>query len=164
MAKNKRPPVDIGDVTETLKESKGQGMDVFFPTPPHNTADDNKDLKPKKKTRAIKTPEDDNIFLDESKKLNEESLNTLDDVMTSLLQDVNLRGWKDTIENTETRGSSLRLTNDEIYSVQDILKDLERQLKIKTSINELARLGLLFLIHDFKKNGAKSLIYKVKKS
>jgi hypothetical protein len=137
---------------------------VFFPTPPNNTADDNKDLKPKKKTRAIKTPEDDNIFLDEAKKLNEESLNTLNDVMTSLLQDVNLRGWKDTIENTETRGSSLRLTNDEIYAVQDILKDLERQLKIKTSINELARLGLLFLIHDFKKNGDKSLIYKVKKS
>ena len=164
MAKNKRPPVDIGDVTETLKESKGQGMDVFFPTPPHNIANDNKDLKPKKKTRAIKTPEDDNIFLDESKKLNEESLNTLNDVMTSLLQDVNLRRWKDTIENTETRGSSLRLTNDEIYAVQDILKDLERQLKIKTSINELARLGLLFLIHDFKKNGDKSLIYKVKKS
>jgi hypothetical protein len=120
--------------------------------------------KAKKKTQAIKTPGDDNIFLDETKKLNEESPKTLIDVMTSLLQDVNPRKWRDTIENTETRGSSLRLTNDEIYAVQDILKDLERQLKIKTSINELARLGLLFLIHDFKRNGEKSLIYKVKKS
>lgn len=162
MAK-KRPPLEIEELTESLKESKGQGLGVFFSTPP-NTADDNKDLKPKKKTRAIKTPGDDNIFLDEAKKLNEESLNTLNDVMTSLLQDVNLRKWRDTIENTETRGSSLRLTNDEIYAVEDLLKDLKRQLKIKTSINEIARLGLLFLIHDFKKNGDKSLIYKVKNS
>jgi hypothetical protein len=84
--------------------------------------------------------------------------------MTSLLQDVNLRAWRDTIENTQTRGSSLRLTNDEIYAVEDVIKDLERLLKIKTSINELARLGLLFLIHDFKKNGKQSLVYKVKKS
>jgi hypothetical protein len=163
MAK-KRPPLEIGELTESLKESKGQGMGAFFSTPPDTTADDNKELKPKKKTRAIKTPADNNNFLEEAKKLNEESQNTLNDVMTSLLQDVNLRGWKDTIENTETRGSSLRLTNDEIYAVQDILKDLERQLKIKTSINELARLGLLFLIHEFKMNGDKSLIYKVKKS
>jgi hypothetical protein len=159
----KRPPLEIEELTESLKESKGQGLAVFFPTPP-NTANDNKDSKPKKKTRAIKTPEDDSIFLDEAKKLNEESLKTLNDVVTSLLQDVNLREWRDTIENTETRGSSLRLTNDEIYAVEDLLKDLKRQLKIKTSINEIARLGLLFLIHDFKKNGDKSLIYKVKNS
>ena len=86
------------------------------------------------------------------------------DVVTSSLHDVDLRAWRDTIENTQTRGSSLRLTNDEIYTVEDVLKDLERLLNIKTSINELARLGLLFLIHDFKKHGENSLIYRVKKS
>jgi hypothetical protein len=94
----------------------------------------------------------------------EQRQKTLPDVMTSLLQDVNIREWRDTIENTETRGSSLRLTNDEIYAVEDVIQDLERLLKIRTSMNELARLGLLFLVHEFKKHGEKSIVYKVKKS
>jgi len=37
-------------------------------------------------------------------------------------------------------------------------------MKIKTSLNEAARLGLLYILEDFKKNKEKSLIYKVKKS
>jgi hypothetical protein len=148
---HKRPPLDIKEITESLKESKGQGVGTFFPHPPPNTADTqaskpiDKTLRPK----GAKEPENQK---------------TLTDVMTSLLQDVNLRDWRDTIENTQTRGSSLRLTNEEIYAVEDVIKDSERLLKIKTSINELARLGLLFLIHDFKQNGEKSLVYKVKKS
>ena len=148
---HKRPPLEIKAITESLKESKGKGVDAFFPPPLTKTAD-NQAAKRKEKNPLPKA----------TKEL--ESQKTLTDVMTSLLQDVNLRDWRDTIENTQTRGSSLRLTNEEIYAVEDVIKDLERLLKIKTSINELARLGLLFLIHDFKHNGEKSLVYKVKKS
>ena len=148
---HKRPPLDIKDITASLKESKGQGVDAFFPPPPTKTADV-QPAKPKEKTPLPKVPKE------------AESQKTLTDVMTSLLQDVNLRDWRDTIENTQTRGSSLRLTNEEIYAVEDVIQDLERLLNIKTSMNELARLGLLFLIHDFKQNGEKSLVYKVKKS
>lgn len=85
-------------------------------------------------------------------------------VMTSSLQDVNYRDWKDVIENTETHNSSLRLTNEENYAVEDLVNDLKRKLKIKTSLNEIARLGILYIIKDFKKNREKSLVYKVKKS
>ena len=148
---HKRPPLEIKAITESLKESKGKGVDAFFPPPPTNTAD-NQAAKPKEKNPIPKATKET------------ESQKTLADVMTSLLQDVNLRDWRDTIENTQTRGSSLRLTNEEIYAVEDVIKDLERLLNIKTSINELARLGLLFLIHDLKQNGEKSLAYKVKKS
>jgi hypothetical protein len=147
---HKRPPLEIKDITASLKESKGQGVGAFFPPPP-NTAN-NQSAKPTEKTSLPKAP------------TQPETQKTLTDVMTSLLQDVSLRGWRDTIENTQTRGSSLRLTNEEIYAVEDVIKDLERLLHIKTSINELARLGLLFLIHEFKQNGDKSLVYKVKKS
>ena len=146
----KRPPLEIKDITKSLKESKGQGVGAFFP-PPTNTAD-NQAAKPTEKTSLPQVPKE------------AEALITLTDVITSLLHDVNLRDWRDTIENTQTRGSSLRLTNEEIYAVEDVIKDLERLLHIKTSINELARLGLLFLIHEFKHNGEKSLVYKVKKS
>lgn len=84
--------------------------------------------------------------------------------MTSSLHDVNFRTWKDLVENTETHNSSLRLTNEENYAVEDMVNELKRHLKIKTSLNEVARLGLLYIIQDFKTNREKSLIYRVKKS
>jgi hypothetical protein len=87
-----------------------------------------------------------------------------DDVMTSSLHDVNLRVWRDTIENTETHNSSLQLTTEEGEHIEDLITDLKRKYKIKTSLNEVARLGLLHIVQDFKKNGENSLIYKVKKS
>ena len=86
------------------------------------------------------------------------------DVMTSSIDKSTLREWRDTIENTETHNSSLRLTNEENYAIEDLIKELRRNLKIKTSLNEVGRLGLLYIIHDFKLNREKSLVYKVKKS
>jgi hypothetical protein len=148
---HKRPPLEIKAITASLKESKGQGVGAFFPPPPTTTAD-KPSAKPTEKTPLPQGPK----AADTHK--------TPTDVMTSVLQDVNLREWRDTIENTQTRGSSLRLTKEEIYAVEDAIQDLERLLNIKTSINELARLGLLFLMHDLKHNGEKSLVYQVKKS
>ena len=87
-----------------------------------------------------------------------------DDVMTSSLHDANLRVWRDIIEDTETHNSSLRLTTEEGEHIEDLITDLKRKYKIKTSLNELARLGLLHILQDFKKNGENSLVYKVKKS
>jgi len=86
------------------------------------------------------------------------------EVMTSSSNESNLRNWKDLIENTETHNTSLRLTNEENYAVEDVVNELKRVFKIKTSLNEVARLGLLNLIHDFNTNREKSIIYKVKKS
>jgi hypothetical protein len=108
---HKRPPLDIGELTESLKESKGQGVGVFFPPPPHKTAD-TKGVKPIKKFPVPSAPQ------------KEESPETRHDVTTSSRQGVDYRAWRDTIENTQTRGSSLRLTNEEIYAVEDVLKDL----------------------------------------
>ena len=97
--------------------------------------------------------------------INEEKSNKgRNNVVTSSRHDVNYRAWRDIIENTETHNSSLRLTAEENFAVEDVITDLRRQLKIKTSLNELARLGLLYLIHDFKKHRENSLLYKVKKS
>jgi hypothetical protein len=86
------------------------------------------------------------------------------DVVTSLLHDVNLRNWRDAIENTETQNSALRLTSAERYAVEDVISELRRKEKIKTSMNEIARLGLLLLIHDFHRNRKNSVVYQVKKS
>ena len=86
------------------------------------------------------------------------------DVMTSPLHDVNLRAWREVIENTETQNSALRLTSAERFAVEDVVNDLRRKEKVKTSMNEIARLGLLLLIHDFVKNKRTSLLYRIKKA
>jgi hypothetical protein len=78
--------------------------------------------------------------------------------------DIDYRAWREIVENTETHNSALRLTRDERYEVEDMIQDLKRKHKIKTSMNEVARLGLLSIIHDYKTNKQQSLLYKVKKS
>jgi hypothetical protein len=127
------------------------------PTPPPIRTDEKSDSK----TYRSKTPSAHQSRPDSTNKARK-PLHT--DVVTSSLQDVNLRDWRDLIENTETHNSSLRLTTEEGEDVEDVIKELKRQLKVKTSLNEIARLGLLYLVHDFKKHREHSLIYQVKKS
>ncbi len=86
------------------------------------------------------------------------------DAVTSLLHDVDRRKWRDTIENTETHSSALRMTVEERERVEDLIRDLRRTHGIKVSMNELARLGLLLLAHDFRKHGELSIVHKIKKS
>jgi hypothetical protein len=86
------------------------------------------------------------------------------DVMTSQSQDVNLKEWQEIIEDTETQNSALRLTSEERYAIEDVVNELRRKYGIKTSMNEIARLGLLLLIQDFKQRKKESIIHKVKKA
>jgi hypothetical protein len=118
---------------------------------------DNSEKVIKSSTPESSTP----VSKQSTKKVNKSAIN---DVMTSSRHDVNHRTWRDIIENTETHNSSLRLTTEEGEHIEDLITDLKRKFKIKTSLNEVARLGLLHIVQDFKKNGENSLIYKVKKS
>jgi len=52
---HKRPPLEIKAITASLKESKGQGVDAFFPPPPTHAAD-KKPSKPKEHT-SIPNPQ-----------------------------------------------------------------------------------------------------------
>jgi hypothetical protein len=80
------------------------------------------------------------------------------------LVDLDYRRWRDTIENTQTAGSALRLTAAERERIEDLVRDLRRGHRIKTSMNELARLGLLVLEHDFRRDPERSVIRRVKDS
>jgi hypothetical protein len=100
-----------------------------------------------------------------SKEIKQDSNNDVNhDVMTSLSQDVDLRTWQEIIENTETQNTALRLTTEERYAIEDAVNELRRKYGIKTSMNEVARLGLILIIHDFKQNKKESMIHKVKKA
>ena len=148
---HKRPPLDIGEVTESLKASQGQGVGVFFPPPTNNTAE-KKAVEPIQTSPALQAPQEG--YTPEPRH----------DVTTSARQNINYRAWKDIIENTETHNSALRLTREEHYDVEDVVSNLERTHHIKTSMNELARLGLLSVLRDYKQYKQQSLVYKVKKS
>jgi hypothetical protein len=39
MASNKRPPLDLDDLTNNLKQSSGKGVDAFFSSPPTRHAE-----------------------------------------------------------------------------------------------------------------------------
>lgn len=88
----------------------------------------------------------------------------MEDVVTSLLEGVDLGEWREMIANTETHSSAFRLSSAERDAVEDLVRDLRRVKRVKTSMNELARLGLMLLIHDFRKRGDKSIVYRVKKT
>jgi len=85
------------------------------------------------------------------------------DVVTSLLEGVDITQWRELIADTETHNSALRLTAAERDAVEDLVRDLRRADRIKTSMNELARLGLLLIVDDFRRRGAKSIIHRIKK-
>ena len=131
-------------------------QELFKKQPPLSSADhSDKTIKPS-------TPDSPAPVRKQSKKQVDKS--ATNDVITSSRHDVKFRAWRDIIENTETHNSSLRLTTEEGEHIEDLITDLKRKFKIKTSLNEVARLGLLYIVQDFKKNGDNSLIYKVKKS
>lgn len=157
MANNKRPPLELEDLTQNLKQSAGRGADAFFSTPSTPT-DETKPVQ--EKTTVSPTTQQEKTEEKKEKSNTQRS----SDVTTSSRHDVNLRKWRDVIEDTETHNSALRITNNEKYEVEDLINELRRKHKIKTSMNELARLGLLYLIDDFKKDKLNALIIKVKKS
>lgn len=108
-------------------------------------------------------------YADENQTVHESSqpagtTDVMGDGMTSRLQDVNLKEWQAVIENTETQNSALRLTSAERYAIEDVVHELRRQYGIKTSMNEIARLGLLVLLTDFKQYKKASVIHQVKKA
>jgi hypothetical protein len=70
--------------------------------------------------------------------------------------------WKEIITDADTQNTTVRLTKKESNNVSDFTRNLRREKNIRISMNELARLGLLFLMDDFNDNGEKSVISKVK--
>jgi hypothetical protein len=157
MASSKRPPVELDELTNNLKHSSGKGVNAFFPSQSEPQFEKQIDQK------AHTDSPTGMPSVSHAKPTSEPKLRS-HDVTTSLSHDVDFRKWRDIIEDTETRNSSLRITSSEKYDIEDLIGELERKYKIKTSLNEIARLGILYLIDDFKKGKLNSLIMKVKKS
>jgi hypothetical protein len=86
------------------------------------------------------------------------------DLVTLPLGQINLRNWRIGLENTETRNSALRLTSAERDRVEDLVRELWRRHKVRTSMNEVARLGLRVIERDFRRSDQGSLVYRLKRS
>src|SRR5215217_9672019 len=104
---NKRPPLEIGELTQNLKQSTGKGTDAFFPSPPPPQEVQKNTPRP---SEAIVSRSKEAQPVQEFPNKSDNKRNSASsDVMTSLLHDVNYREWRDIIENTETHNSSLRI-------------------------------------------------------
>ncbi len=83
------------------------------------------------------------------------------DVMMSVLpEDISL--WRKVLAVSETHNSALRLSAQERDDIEDCVLLLRRKFGIKTSMNELARLGLLLLVRDVRMRKSESLVSAVK--
>lgn len=189
MAKRQKLDYNSAELTQDLKQSAGRGVDAFFPSySPTASPDQSKaNVSPVGKTPRKKAPRtsspstpaptapstENTLPVDATPEKMVQGTNdamtsrrhdVTTDVMTLLMQDINAKLWQEIIEEMETHNSSLRMSAREREQVEDVVRDLKRKYKIKTSMNEIARLGLLFLIHDFKKRGEQSIIHNVKKS
>ena len=71
--------------------------------------------------------------------------------------------WGEIIADASTQHTTVRLTAQESDNVSGFTRKLRRKHKIRISMNELARLGLLFLMDDFNDNGNDSIVAKAKK-
>lgn len=83
------------------------------------------------------------------------------DVMTSVLrEDITL--WRRILAGSETHNSALRVSAQERDDVEDCVLLLRRKFGIKTSMNEMARLGLLLLVRDVRTRKSESIVCAVK--
>src|SRR5512144_2222994 len=117
MASSKRPPLELDELTDNLKQSSGKGVDAFFSKPPAPATPAATRTAPSPTSPAEKTRE----------KPKKEAKSRNDDAVTSSRHDVNLRKWRDIIENTETHNSALRITNEERYEIEDLVSELRRK-------------------------------------
>lgn len=141
----KKLPIDIGGLQDQLSNSAFFSREQRPPAPEVNIA-------------PVEEGEDQKD--DDTETSQRHDVTT--DVMTSLFSNLPLSKWRAIIANTETYNPALRLTNDERYGVEDVVNELRRKYKVKTSMNEIARIGLLLLVMDFKKNKSKSVLYAIK--
>ena len=156
--------LDTATITNELK-----GASLFFSQKPVNAlAAKKKEARPvvseKKQTPSAPSTSIQTPAKKRNKGVNDVVSDVNVDVVTSITQDINLRTWKDLIENSEARNTSFRMSEKEREKAEDAVRTLKRTYKIKTSMNELARLGLLLLLHDFDKRKKKSIVVEVKTS
>jgi len=83
-------------------------------------------------------------------------------LVTLPLGPLDLRTWRMALENNDTRRSALRLTSSERDRVEDLVRELWRVHRLRSSMNEVARLGLRVIERDFRRRGQESLVYRVK--
>jgi hypothetical protein len=169
-----RKTLDIAGIQNELV-----GGSAFFPAPPpavrpaaDSTAQNpiSKPMQPAVETAAVQRPVSHQANNEERPEQTEAAREARHEVttdvkrdgMTSVLHDVNKKRWRELIEETEVHNSSLRLSLKEREQIEDVVRDLKRKYRIKTSMNELARLGLLVLIHNFMQQGEQSIIVDVK--
>jgi len=93
------------------------------------------------------------------------------DITTSINHDINQSHHHDvaieeirkSVRSTGKDLTSLRLTPEETKSLRDIAYTYESQ-GYRTSRNEIARIGINYLISDYRQNGKSSILEKVVKA
>ena len=164
---HKRPPLEINAITESLKESKGQGVDVLFPTPTNTTAND-QELKTSQKTpsrlpqrQKAPSPPTKNK---QAKLLTSKNVSKQVSKYTSNgeSQEANIEERiLASLHTTDLKANTFRYTQEELDFIRDIVYEADVQYKTKLDKNDIARIGLEWLMVDWRTNKKESLLARI---
>lgn len=164
---HKRPPLEINAITESLKESKGQGVDVLFPTPTNTTAND-QELKTSQKAptrlpqtqKAPQPPTTEN----QAKLLTNKDVSKQGSKHTSNeeSQEANIEERiLASLQTTDLKANTFRYTQEELDFIRDVVYEAEVKYKTKLDKNDVARIGVEWLIADWRTNKQESLLARI---
>lgn len=158
MASNKRPPLEMDDITKSLKQSSGKGVDAFFSSSPTQAEEKMNEVVNKTPSPAIKEDTNDRDIM--VSRYHDTVVSPHHDTMVIFTEEYIVETIRKAVKQFGKEPATQRLTMEEKQELKDIEYSYDRQ-GIKTTGNEIIRIAINFLILDYKKNGVNSTLEKV---
>lgn len=167
MAKRKPLSFDNNELSENLQRSAAKGIDAFF-SPAHEPERQTQETKAEDKPKAKEQPP----TIEPQKRKTTKELkpkqtryrDTMQpsnhETMVSRYHDTIIHEVRMAVKELGKEAATHRFTDTEKKEIMDMIYAYKRQ-GIRTSENEIARIGVNFLIEDYKENGENSILHKV---
>ncbi|GEM_PF-6438733 len=157
---SKRPPLEMDDLTENLKTSKGRGADAFFPSSPTPSTTSSMEKVDDNKPTIKTFPEINESNNEINKKIIKEN-NIVSNITILQITDRDIEELRESAEKVQ----SYRLTPREIEYIRDIAYKLSKESKRgKIGQGDILRIALVLFDKFITSNKAdlKTILEKIK--
>jgi hypothetical protein len=170
MAKRKPLSFNNTELSENLQRSAAKGIDAFF-SPAPEPAGEEEQLPAKNDTDSARTDQLSPIAKPAKSKTTKETKpkqpryrDTMQpsnhETVVSRYHDTIIQEVRKAVKELGKEAATHRFTDSEKKEIMDMIYAYKRQ-GIRTSENEITRIGVNFLIEDYKENGENSVLHKV---
>jgi len=162
MTKRQKLEFNSDALTQNLKTSAGQGMNAFFsapsPPPSKSSAEPSKSKAPKEKAKKVQTSKRVRTR-QRTQRRKPASTSTRTDVQVHART---LEALKRAILSKKHLSSfTFRFKAEELETLDRITEELNDGLEQKVSKNDVVRLSLRWLLHDYEQNKQASVLARV---